>query len=134
MMCRYCKHRYHLLKFLCRTIQEVKMERDSIAFRNLQPFQPAFPLPSSGGAPPEKQPPARRSVNRQIVSMYDPPMPPDHLPPKTMRGASSIQNISLTGQPPAPCIESGQFRPGNTLTSTCTVDEWLCYCGMNVPF
>nr|XP_022307379.1 uncharacterized protein LOC111113399 isoform X4 [Crassostrea virginica] len=98
-----------------RTIQEVKMERDSIAFRNLQPFQPAFPLPSSGGAPPEKQPPARRSVNRQALSMYDPPMPPNHLPPKTMRGASSIQNISLTGQPPAPCIESGQFRPGGYL-------------------
>ncbi|XP_055998045.1 ankyrin repeat and sterile alpha motif domain-containing protein 1B-like isoform X10 [Ostrea edulis] len=92
-----------------RTIQEVSMERDSITFQNIQPFQPPFPLPPDNPTQAKPQP-SRRSGNRQIVSMYDPSFSVEKSP-KMWRAASSVQNLSLTDQPPAPC-DVKPLQPG----------------------
>lgn len=91
-----------ILSSICnRTIQEVKQERDSMAFQNIQPFQPPFHPQTSPNTPVSRPMSTRRNGNsRQTESLYDPPM---QLPPKMWRGATSTQNLSLEDTPPNPC-------------------------------
>lgn len=99
-----------ILSSMCnRTIQEVKQERDSMAFQNIQPFQPPFHHQAPANTPVSRPMPTRRDGNsRQTESLYDPPM---QLPPKMWRGAASTQNLSLEDTPPSPC-ETGRQQQG----------------------
>lgn len=99
-----------ILSSICnRTIQEVKQERDSVAFQNIQPFQPPFHHQAPTNTPVSRPMPTRRNGNsRQTESLYDPPM---QLPPKMWRGAASTQNLSLEDTPPSPC-ETGRQQQG----------------------
>lgn len=99
-----------ILSSICdRTIQEVKQERDSMAFQNIQPFQPPFHHQAPANTPVSRPMSTRRNGNsRQTESLYDPPM---QLPPKMWRGAASTQNLSLEDMPPSPC-ETGKQQQG----------------------
>lgn len=105
----YCAVKCYDFIIYHRTIQEVKQERDSMAFQNIQPFQPPFHHQAPANTPVSRPMPTRRNGNsRQTESLYDPPM---QLPPKMWRGAASTQNLSLEDTPPSPC-ETGRQQQG----------------------